>query len=62
MRSFAILVLSVSLWALPAAARERHHGDHGRQPGHELQADRVADLAQQLERAAPPVAARARAS
>ena len=59
MRNFAILVLSVSLWALPAAARERHDGDDRHQPGHELQADRFADLAAQLERAAHRVHERA---
>ncbi len=59
MRRFAILVLALSLWALPAAARDRHHGDHGRQPGHELQADRFADLPVQLERAAHRVHSRA---
>ncbi len=59
MRSFAILVLAVSLWALPAAAGSRHDDDHGRYQGHELKADRFAELALQLERAAHRVHARA---
>ena len=59
MRSFAILVLAVSLWVLPAAAGERHDRDHGRHHGHGLKADRFAERALQLERAAHHVHARA---
>ena len=59
MRRFAILALAVSLWALPAAAGDGHDRDHGRHNGHELKADRFAEVALQLERAAHHVHARA---
>ena len=59
MRSFAVLVLAVSCWVLPAAAESRHHDDRGRYQGHERKADRFAELALQLERAAHHVHSRA---
>lgn len=59
MGKLAILVLALSLWALPAAAGERHDRDHGRHEGHEMKADRFAEPAAQLERAAHRVHERA---
>ena len=59
MRRFAILALALWLWALPAAAGDRHDRDYGRHNGDELKADRFAEVALQLERAAHQVHARA---